>query len=594
MNKTDWFIVSETKRKIHIPLVLKIVVLTSILIISVATVLAYKNAELFTQISKDREEASADALTSSKSLEVEAILESYVEKLTSLSAEKSAGSVSGDLVFFKLASDKEEDQFESSTAGMTDDLKTKFHQVITEFKSQEVGIRNGKLVITSSGADLREPFLLLGTPVVKDNGVVTHWAWGFFKLNRLQASFESRSGFKVYLIDNRGHVIVHPDEKMTLAATNLSQKKMISALIKEELRRKQQYSNDTLYSAAKTAYGPMVIGEVAQASILAPAKLVKETSTFILGLVLSISFFLSFLFSQSLSKNLEALTGFAHRIAQGDFNVEVSKEIRSRDEVGILAVAFDDMTVGLRERDKIKNMFTKFHGTEITEQLMNQEDMRKGKECEAVVFFSDIRGFTDFSNDRSAEEVVEMLNSYFEVMVMIINKHGGVVDKFVGDAIMAIWGAPTGTEDDAKKAVAACLDMRMALELFNDERLRQGLVPIKIGMGLHAGPVVAGTVGSNDRLEYTVIGDTVNIASRIESATKSYGTDLLISEEVLKLLDDEFLVIKAGVTKVKGKDKPLKLARVTGRYDSHGNPQIYATPYSQYDVEEDEKVELIA
>ena len=136
--------------------------------------------------------------------------------------------------------------------------------------------------------------------------------------------------------------------------------------------------------------------------------------------------------------------------------------------------------------------------------------------------------------------------------------------------------------------------MRRELERLNQQRIEEGEQPIMIGMGLHAGPVVAGTVGSNDRLEYTVIGDTVNTASRIESATKSFGTDLLVSEEVVRRLDEEFLVELAGSTKVKGKDKPLALAKVNGFYDDDGIARIIKTPYSEYEAEENDKVKIVA
>lgn len=583
------------KGKFLVPLVMKIVTLTSFLVIGVALILAIKNAELFSQISRDREEANAELYTSSKALEVEAILESYVEKLSLISSEKDPNvPLTGDLYYFKLQSQDLSANLEKSPLGLAPEALAELRHLVGSFKTEESAIRAGNLFLASTGNSLKEPYLIVGTPVAKENGFVTHWAWGLFKLNRLQASFENKTNFKIYLVDGRGNVIVHPDETKTMKASNLAGTKVISSLLKDSVRQRQQYFNETLYSSTKTAYGPLVVGEILESSIMAPAKLARETSYFILGLVLSVTFFLSFVFSQGLSKNLEKLTEFAHRIAQGDFTIEAAKEITSHDEVGLLANAFDEMTEGLRERDKIKGMFTKFHGTAVTEQLMNDEDIRKGKQCDAVVFFSDIRGFTDFSNERSPEEVVAMLNSYFEVMVGIITKHGGVVDKFVGDAIMAIWGAPTGTPDDARHAVNACLEMRVALVEFNQKRIENGEVPIKMGMGLHAGTVVAGTVGSNTRLEYTVIGDTVNTASRIESATKTYGTDLLISEAVVKRIDEEFIVKSVGMTKLKGKTDSLKLASVLGRYDEDGQAHIIATPYSQYAPEDDSKAEKIA
>lgn len=584
------------KTKIHLPIVIKLVALTTLLVVAVAMTIAWKNSELFSQISTDREESSADMITSSKALEVDAILESYVEKLVTLASDNSQKkTLNGDLAYFKLdTTNINTVAFDLENTSMNKTPIDEFRRTILSYKSHLAHIQNGNVFITSTGSQMKEPYLLVGTPVAKENGFVTHWAWGFYRINRLQSSFEKSKNLSIYLLDQRGKVIVHPDEKKTVESTDLAGNKFISSFLGEEIRKRQQYVDETLYSAAKTVYGPMVMGEISQTSIMAPSKLAKEMSYFILGMILSLSFFFSVVFAQQLSKNLEKLTDFAHRIAQGDFEVEASKEIKSKDEIGILAEAFDDMTQGLRERDKIKNMFTKFHGTVITDTLMDQDDLRKGKQCEAVVFFSDIRGFTDFSQSRSPEEVVSMLNSYFEVMVGIINKHGGVVDKFVGDAIMAVWGAPNSTADDAKNAVLACLEMRTALAELNAKRLEQGETVIMMGMGLHAGPVISGTIGSDARLEYTVIGDTVNTASRIESSTKAFGTDLLVSEEVVRRTEDMFLVGFAGATKVKGKTEPLKLAKVNGYYDENMNPVIVATPYSQYEAEDSDKVKIVA
>jgi adenylate cyclase len=581
-------------RKITFPLALKLVGLTSLLVMSVAGLIAWKNSELFSQISSSREEANVEMITSSKALEVEAIMESYFEKLAVLAFDEKGTVMGPDVAYFKLESTNPMANSERANINVSDEASSDFRQFISTLKAESALVQQGQWFVASTGETMKEPYLVVGSPVFRENGNVTHWAWGFFKLDRLQSSFTKTGDMKLYMLDTNGKVIVHSDESKTVKAENLSGNKVIASFFREQIRQKQQYQDEKLFSSSKTSIGPMVIVEVPQSTILAPAVLARETTFFILGIILSLSFFFTVVFSHTISRNIEKLTEFAHRIAEGDFDVNVSAEIKSKDELGVLANAFDDMTAGLQERDKIKGMFTKFHGTTITEELLNQEDVKKGNRCEAVVFFSDIRGFTDFSNNKSPEEVVAMLNSYFEVMVGVIIRHGGVVDKFVGDAIMAIWGAPNGTPDDAKKAVMACLEMRKELERLNNERIANGEQPLMIGMGLHAGPVVAGTVGSNDRLEYTVIGDTVNTASRIESATKSFGTDLLVSEAVVKKLDEEFLVELAGHTKVKGKDKTLALAKVQGFYDSEGSARIVKTPYSEYEAEESDKVKIVA
>jgi adenylate cyclase len=185
-----------------------------------------------------------------------------------------------------------------------------------------------------------------------------------------------------------------------------------------------------------------------------------------------------------------------------------------------------------------------------------------------------------------------MLNEYFEVMVGLINQHGGVVDKFIGDAIMAVWGAPKGTDRDPQNAVRAALEMRRALAVLNEKRLARGHVPIKIGMGLHRGEAISGTIGSHERMEYTVIGDTVNQASRIEASTKSFGTDLLLSQDLAEFAQEEFLMEAAGSVEVKGKSQPLQLFKVRGYYDANKAPVEIRTPYSDYEAGHDAKVHI--
>ncbi|MCB0361212.1 MAG: adenylate/guanylate cyclase domain-containing protein, partial [Bdellovibrionales bacterium] len=167
-----------------------------------------------------------------------------------------------------------------------------------------------------------------------------------------------------------------------------------------------------------------------------------------------------------------------------------------------------------------------------------------------------------------------------------------VVDKFIGDAIMAVWGAPNPTERDSHKAVKACIEMRQALEKLNELRLGRQQVAIKMGIGLHCGPVISGTIGSNERMEYTVIGDTVNQASRIEASTKSFGTDLLLSEEIANIVKSEFVLEEAGKVEVKGKTQPLCLFKVRGYYAESGEPVLVQTPYSDYASGDSDKIKI--
>lgn len=452
----------------------------------------------------------------------------------------------------------------------------------------EVEIRNSTI---PGGA----PLLTVGLPLVKDdNGNITEIVVSDIRLDRLQKLFSSISERVIYLIDREGRVLAHPNEKMALDSKNLSNVPIVSKALTQSITKSQMKFEDpetgeTFVGAfAKTPFGVTVISQVPEAVILEPSRHVRREAFFITGTVLSAALFFIILFAATLTRPLEMLVEATKRIAKGDFNSAV--HIGTKDEVGELATSFDKMIEGLKERDKVKTLFGKFHGTGIANKLMSGEMKLGGENRDATVFFSDIRGFTSFSEKVTPEDVVNMLNEYFKIMVSIINKHHGVVDKFIGDAIMAVWGAPESHGNDAANALKACIEMRIAVDKLNKDRLEQGKPEIKIGMGLHSGPLIAGTIGSDDRMEYTVIGDTVNMASRIESATKAYGTDLLISEVTQDRVKDLFICEVAGTAEVKGKSEPLKLYRVQGYIDESGKAIQVQTKYSSYTAEAADKV----
>lgn len=181
---------------------------------------------------------------------------------------------------------------------------------------------------------------------------------------------------------------------------------------------------------------------------------------------------------------------------------------------------------------------------------------------EASVLFSDIRGFTSLSETMEPQAVVRMLNEYFEEMVDAVFAHDGTLDKFVGDAVLAVFGAPVPTRDNARNAVLAAQDMLDRLERLNQRREAQGLPALRIGIGVHTGKVVAGNIGSSKRIEYTVIGDTVNVASRLESVTKNYPEPLVLSDQTYELVKD--LVESAGYEELqlKGKSGTSRIHRI--------------------------------
>jgi adenylate cyclase len=187
------------------------------------------------------------------------------------------------------------------------------------------------------------------------------------------------------------------------------------------------------------------------------------------------------------------------------------------------------------------------------------------REVTGTIFFSDLVGFTTLTEHMPPGEVASMLNEYFSRMADIIFQHEGTLDKFIGDAIMAIFGAPIDSEDHARRAVLCALEMKKALREFNEENAQSRTLRFRIG--INTGPVVAGDIGSIRRMEYTVLGTTVNVASRLESEVAEPG-QIVVGEETYKAIKDEFVCERVGRVKVKGLSQPLVVYEVKGPIES--------------------------
>ncbi|PIU19208.1 MAG: hypothetical protein COT18_08710, partial [Elusimicrobia bacterium CG08_land_8_20_14_0_20_59_10] len=246
----------------------------------------------------------------------------------------------------------------------------------------------------------------------------------------------------------------------------------------------------------------------------------------------------------------------------GDFSCKTS--VLYADEFGQLKGHFNMMLDGLVERDHIKDTFGRYVSLEIAEKIMKSGKVNlAGEEIQATVLFSDIRGFTPLSEKLPPVELIRFLNEYFTYVTAPITENKGVINKFIGDAVMAIFSPVFGVEDHQAAAVRAALGMRKALEEFN----AQGRHPkVFFGVGVHSGGLVAGNVGTEARLEYTVLGDTVNVASRIESQTKDAAAQILVSGAVVEGLDKSrfpgAVFIECAPVLMKGKSAPMVLYKV--------------------------------
>ncbi len=273
---------------------------------------------------------------------------------------------------------------------------------------------------------------------------------------------------------------------------------------------------------------------------------------------------------------------------------DLSKRVRVEydDEIGYLATWFNRMVEDLEvaynqikeyayksvlaktSEERVRHIFQKYVPAEIIDQVLKTkgEQLLVGKKQYATILFSDIRSFTSIAERLTAEELVNSLNTYFNIMVSIIIEHKGIIDKFIGDAIMSIFGAPVLHEDDPIQAVLTGLSMLEGLKSFNKKQTLSAKPPFRIGIGINTGEVVIGNIGSQQKLDYTCIGDTVNLASRLEGLTKLYGTEIIISEYTYEEAKEQIMARELDSVKVKGKDKPVKIyepyLRVPGRTKS--------------------------
>lgn len=259
----------------------------------------------------------------------------------------------------------------------------------------------------------------------------------------------------------------------------------------------------------------------------------------------------------TITRPLRTLVKGVLEIGQGNFDYRIRK--RSNDEIGDLTSAFNVMAKDLKDKVLIEDAFKRYVSHQVADEILKDPDVfaksLKGEKRAITAFFGDIRGFTTISEQLPPEEVVAFLNFYLTEMTTIIFQNEGTIDKFMGDCIMAIFGAPVEHGDDVFKAVKSGVEIQQRVEEMNRERLADGKQDIHIGIGINYGEAVVGNIGSTQRLEYTVIGDSVNTASRLQTLAK--GGEIVVSDSVYQQVKGHFDFQPMDPVKVKGKTKSL-------------------------------------
>jgi len=404
-----------------------------------------------------------------------------------------------------------------------------------------------------------------------------------------------------FLINASGEIIADADIERVKVLTNLSGQEIIKQIFNSPDRNKQMLAdldaeltpNDSsssslfslllekisgngkqeenkkvrhylAYTRLNTA-GSVVITTIEYDKVFEGINATTRRNLYLTAAILFLSIMCIWFFAKSISVPLKTLAEAACMIEEGIFDIELHSA--SRDEIGVLTSSFKKMCSAL-------NIFGKFTNRDIAVQAMRGEIKPGGLSKHATIFFSDIRGFTEKSENfvkifgsEASDRIVFWLNEYLSNMVYCVEKTNGIIDKFIGDAVMAHWGTATTSgspQKDAYNCVKSALYMREMLKKMNKNKKEEniGSPPIRIGCGINTGIVTAGQIGSDLRMEYTVIGDPVNLASRVEALNKPLGTDILITENTWNLVKKFFITEEMPPVTVKGKEKPIRLFAV--------------------------------
>jgi class 3 adenylate cyclase len=275
------------------------------------------------------------------------------------------------------------------------------------------------------------------------------------------------------------------------------------------------------------------------------------------GLVAAIG--LALFVSRSVAAPLRDLERAMERVGRGE--LETRAPVVSHDEIGAVAEGFNRMVTGLQERERIRETFGKYVSPEVRDEILAGGVRLEGHRREVTILFSDLRDFTPWVESQPPEEVVRDINAYFTLMEGAIRAHGGLVVQFIGDEIEAVFGAPIAEPRHADHAVAAALEMCRRLEAWNESRRAAGAIMLRHGIGVHTGEVIVASIGSPERLSYALVGDPVNLASRIQGLTKEVGGDVLVSGATVRLLKEPFALEALPAVRVKGRMAEVEVYR---------------------------------
>ncbi|OJT17482.1 hypothetical protein BO221_46095 [Archangium sp. Cb G35] len=445
---------------------------------------------------------------------------------------------------------------------------------------------NGQLVVQGVHANAQgEPLLDVFFPIVRDGGSMRAVLGTQVKLRELckvignfgEQFLGSREN--VFVVDRERRLVLHADPARVAAREDLSRHGLFSALSGDSSFRTDMVAISDFQLDGVEMLGSLeVLSErgwavaVYQPQSVVYASLSTMRRTILKVLVLSalVALVAGLLGARLLTWPIRDLMAATRALAERTFRGVGERVTRRGDELGALGRAFDSMALTLEAKERevvtqtqVRAALSRYLSPDVVDLVVSNPDQLRlgGERREVTILFADVVGFTKLSESQPPETIVALLNELFTFATEIIQRRGGIIDKFIGDCVMAVWGSPQSHPDDALRAVQAAEDLRRWLDVGNRRwRARWG-IEIQLAIGIHTGPAVAGNVGSEKRMEYTVIGDTVNVAARIESMAQP--GQILVSEATRERIGDSGVeLVPAGERQLHGRTAATRIFEV--------------------------------
>ncbi|TGM51503.1 adenylate/guanylate cyclase domain-containing protein [Leptospira vanthielii] len=449
-----------------------------------------------------------------------------------------------------------------------------FHAVVNRNRDALAEAFNGQAVLLNSSPGFQEPSFAIAIPT-SENGENDNALVMIVKLNKIIGAFSKKGIETTFMVNGNGIALAHPKEDLILAATDLASMPIVKSMLTSAPNTGQmsyldeELGGSYLGSFQKIGFADAgVITIVSEEKAFADVYKSQKTNLYIAGIGLCSALIFVFFFSKTITKPVLQLLTATLEIAKGNFKIGIKPT--TQDEVGLLTKYFIDMGAGLEEREKVKNILgSMIDPVVVQEAMVDLAALKRGSETHITAFFSDVASFSTISEQLKSADLAALLNEYLSAMTLLLKKHEGVLDKYIGDAIVGIFNAPVPVLDHELKAARASVDMVMKLaelrEYWTENNLYSKEAQVMDArIGLNSGPAKVGFMGTDALASYTMMGDTVNLAARLEAAGKDYGVNILITDPIRDAIQGEMVTRYLDLVRVKGKNEPVKIHELIG------------------------------